>query len=266
MEKKIQKHLTLNTHNSLLMGLDAIGLTLRKKLNTLQPDTSDYSNQLFDQSYSSYHLNHTYIGLNLAACNLIAAIIEGCFRSVFGSLIKRDYLSLGEMSSQYSGSNKEYKSMTRAYRLANKLSDEIEFNGGWDKLLQAYREYLDVDLNSLLSARTSEAIKGLFTLRNAAAHGTNLVAPIVKINVKSENEYVFKWQSRLQNLSVYVKREFDLELFDALSHPCFSHHFYCKGSELISEFLSRYGPFGKEIERRMKNLKDYEFGRDNHTL
>ncbi len=119
----------------------------------------------------------------------------------------------------------EYMALVRVYSITKKYREDVEFKGGWDNLKRQYKEVFELNIDKLLDKDKSSGINSIFTLKNVAAHGTSIVTTKVKLGDVSEGDYPFKWQSKLQNLSVYIKKEFDLDLVDALQHPSLPFHY-----------------------------------------
>ena len=73
--------------------------------------------------------------------------------------------------------------------------------------------------------------------------------------------YLFKWQSKTQSLTVYTKKVFNLDVLNALKHPCFAYHYL----ELIKELLEliQNENFPPNAKMLLDNIRNYSFGYRN---
>lgn len=202
-----------------------------------------------------------FIGQNLVLINLNAAILEGTLRSLICEILQRDSEKIGELSI-IKKETSEYVALIRSYAVLKNFQDDVEFRGGWDNLKRQYNEYLNINLDDLLSKEKTNGINAIFTLRNFSAHGTGIVTPKNKLDDAQKDSYPFKWQSKVQGLTVYVKKEFNLELLESFSHPSFSKHFMDLTKELVSELNKRNG-IPENAKLLLNNLEKYSFGHRN---
>ncbi|MEY0488019.1 hypothetical protein AB7363_23305, partial [Providencia rettgeri] len=163
------------------------------------------------------NLSTEHAGNNLALINLNAAIIEGTLRQLFSSLLKDDSCIIGELAKK---DTQNQSVLFKAYENIKSSNYDLELNGGWDKLKNEILNYTNLNLNSCMT--DPETFQTLFTLRNATAHGTALVAPSQMMIEEEKDLYPYKWQNKLNASKIYIRKIFDLELFEALSHPDFA--------------------------------------------
>lgn len=259
MEGQSYIYLQMHTSTYLLQAGEEVACRIRKKAQHLGEDYPDY---VFKEKYSDLERSIEYVGLNLVYMNQLAAVLEGTLRTLICESMQIDSERIGELSISKKG-KKEYRSICRAYAVMYKYKDDVEFKGGWDNLKRQYKEVFDIKIDNVLDKQKSEGLNSIFTLRNVAAHGTAIIIPKDRLNDASEGNYLFKWQQKLQQLNVYVKKEFDLELLDALQHPSFSYHF----TELVKEFITKFrGPNELPVNSQalFNNLENYGFGYRNN--
>lgn len=242
----------MNTSAHLLASYQQIALSVKRKVHH-----QDYDN-VFDAPYGELELNTEFIGSNLTLLNLNASILEGTLRTLMCEVLQRDSESIGELAIEKKEQLK-YSAITRSYFLIKGFQDDVEFRGGWDNLKRQYRKYLSIDLDKILTKDDSAGINAMFTLRNVAAHGTALVMPKEKVTDEQGGTYLFKWQSKLQGLTVYIGKKFDMDYMDALSHPLFAKHFM----DITKELLSKLGAaenIPPNTKILLNNIEKYCFG------
>ncbi|WP_415894842.1 hypothetical protein ACMXYQ_11735 [Neptuniibacter sp. PT34_22] len=261
MEKSSYSFIQLNTSTYLLEACDSVAIQIRRKSRLVEREGL-YTDYVFDEPYSNIQSSTEFIGLNLTYINQLAAVLEGTLRTFICELMQRDSGIIGELSISKKD-EKDYGALVRAYSVTKKYREDIEFKGGWDNLKRQYREVLNINLDSVLEKEKVAGINSIFTLRNVAAHGTAIVTPKIKLDDVSEGDYPFKWQSKLQNLSVYIKKEFNLDLLDALQHPSLCFHY----TNLVKEFtiaLRNETVLPINSNALFNNLKNYSFGYVNN--
>ena len=260
MEKINYSYLQMNTSIHLLKASDEIALQMRRKTKPVKfEDTCDY---IFNLPYSKIEKSAEFVGLNLTFINLLAAVLEGTLRTFICEVMQIDSEKIGELSIAKKDDS-EYVAIVRSYAISKKYSEETEFKGGWDNLKKQYREYFDLNLEKILDKEKTSGINAIFTLRNVAAHGTAIVTPKEKLKDASEGEYAFKWQSKLQGLSVHVRQEFNMELLEALQHPCLSLYF----TNLVKELINSLGSHEQRptnTRALFENFNNYKFGYRNN--
>ncbi|MGC0990127.1 HEPN domain-containing protein [Pantoea agglomerans] len=193
---------------------------------------------------------------NLSLIILNASILEGAVRQVFSATVSRDHHKLGDFASKQS--DPSLKSLLfRSYKKIFNLHIDLEANGSWDNLKKQIKDYSDIKLDDYMSDKSY--FDTLFHLRNAVAHGTALVLPKDEIINKEGDDYLNKWQSRLQSASVLAKKEFDCELFEALKHPFFAKVFMDKTKEFINN-ISGLVLFKNDQSFVFDNVKALAFG------
>lgn len=254
MERNQFTFVQMNTSAHLLYAYDELALKIKRKAQIFGVDNP------FLIDYSKHQLSGEFIGLNLALMNMNAAVLEGSLRSLLCETIRRDSELLGELSI----SNKEqpeYRVLTSSYKLLKQFQEEVEFQGGWDKLKRLYKEYVGINLDEILDKEKTSAINSIFTLRNIAAHGTGYVIPKHPLTDDDKGTYLFKWQSKTQSLTVYTKKVFNVDVLTALKHPCFAYHYM----ELIKELLGNIQSdnFPPNASMLLDNIRNYSFGYRN---
>jgi len=271
MERNSYSYIQMNTSTYLLHACDEVAIQIRRKakakgqLENLLSDQYDakfHPEYIFDLEYERIELNGEMIGLNLVFINQLAAVLEGTLRTLICEIMQIDSGKIGELSISKK-SDEEYSSICRAYSIAKKYKEDVEFKGGWDNLKRQYKEVFDKNIDTVLDKEKSAGLNSIFTLRNVAAHGTAIITPKEKLEDGSEADYPFKWQRKLQGLSVYVKKEFDLDLLDALQHPSFSYRF----TELVKNFIAEFRKetvFPVNSQALFNNLENYSFGYKNN--
>lgn len=254
MERTPFTFIQMNTSAHLLYAYDELALLVKRKAYISGEDNP------FTVSYDKHVRKSEYLSLNLALMNMNAAVLEGSLRSLLCELLQRDAEMLGEHSI-FNTYQPEYRMLARSYNQLKSLKEEVELQGGWDKLKRHYKEYLGVNIDTLLDKEKTSAINSIFTLRNIAAHGTSYVIPKVALTDNDKGTYLFKWQSKTQSLSVYTKKVFDLDVLEALQHPCFAYHFMELTKELMQKIKSdRFPPNAKML---LDNIRNYSFGYRN---
>lgn len=259
MERSTYSYIQMNTSTYLLQACEEVALKIRHKARFTGEGYPDY---VFTEKYTDIELSTEMIGLNLVFINQLAAVLEGTLRTLICEVMQIDSGKLGELSIAKKSDN-EYKAICRAYSITKIYKEEVEFKGGWDNLKRQYKEVFDKNIDSVLDQEKTSGLNAIFTLRNIAAHGTAIVTPKEKLEGGSGADYPFKWQRKLQGLSVYVKKEFNLDLLDALQHPSFSYHF----TELAKEFLNKLrgnAELPNNSQTLFNNLKNYSFGYRNN--
>lgn len=254
MERNQFTFIQMNTSAHLLYAYDEIALKIKNEVRMYDV------NDPFSVAYDKHELNGVFIGLNLALMNMNAAILEGSLRSLLCEIIQRDSELLGEHSISNSA-QPEYRVLTRSYELLKRFKEEVEFQGGWDKLKRQYKEYLGLSLDEILDREKTAAINSIFTLRNIAAHGTSYVIPKKALTDDDKGTCLFKWQSKTQSLTVYTKKVFDLDVLNALKHPCFAYHYLELIKELLGDIQSENFP--PNAKMLLNNIRSYSFGYRN---
>ncbi|MBL1376647.1 hypothetical protein [Zobellella iuensis] len=259
MERNSYKYIQMNTSTYLLKACDEVALQIRKKAKFSGEGYPDY---IFTEKYSDIKLSPVLIGLNLIYINQLAAVLEGSLRALLCEVMQIDAGRIGELSISRKVED-DYTAICRAYSITAKYRDDVEFKGGWDNLKRQYKEVFGKNIDSVLDKEKSSGLNSIFTLRNVAAHGTSIVTPKEKLEDGGESDYLFKWQRKLQGLSIYIKKEFDLELLDALQHPSLSYHF----TELVKEFVKGFRGSSKlptNSQVLFNNIENYSFGYRNN--
>ena len=118
---------------------------------------------------------------------------------------------------------------------------------------------MDIDFTKVLDNQLKSDIDALFVLRNIAAHGTAIVAPVEEMDESQKNDYPYKWQSQLKSVEVLAQREFGLKIHDALRHPCFASYFMGKTQTLI-RCISSYDKIAEYQKDMYEKLDNYKFG------
>ncbi|EPP3373171.1 hypothetical protein ACUN40_002548 [Proteus mirabilis] len=246
-------YLTFNTSVHLLTAYENIALTLNRKR-----DLTVYNDD--DTTKVTLNMSTEHAGNNLALINLNAAIIEGTLRQLFSSLLKDDSCIIGELAKE---DTQNQTVLFKAYENIRSSNNDLELNGGWDKLKNEIFNYTNLDLNSCMT--NPDTFQTLFTLRNATSHGTALVAPSNKMAENEKNFYPYKWQNKLNASQIYINKIFELDLFNALSHPDFAKHFMTETITFMNNIQTRN--IFKSNNFLLTNFSKFKFGMSSsHTF
>lgn len=253
MEKTIDTYIQMNTSTHLLNSYEQLAL----KIKQLTPNNRDYP-EITNAPYEHLEKKTEFIGLNLTLLNLNAAILEGTLRTLICEVLHRDSVKIGDLSIEKK-ETPEYLALTRSYGVIQSYKDDAEFKGGWDNLKRQYKEYLSINLDGLLTKDQANGVNSIFTLRNIAAHGTALITTDERLTDEHKGTYPFKWQSKIQRLTLHVESEFGDNLMNSLSHPLFCKHFMDITKVLI-EKLNRGNGIPENAAILLNNLQNYKFG------
>jgi len=257
MKKSSYTFIQMNTSAHLLRTCDELALSLKKETRV-----TGYDNP-FDAPLSAHKPTSKCVALNLSLVNIGAAVLEGALRSVLCETLQRDSEILGEQSKSVQGQY-SYLPTVKSYKLLTRYRNQVELQGGWSNLKKQLSEYLEIRIDELLSKQDTSGVNGLFTLRNIAAHGTGYVTPKHQVDDTDKDSYLSKWQSKTQELSVYVNKTFNLDVLEALQHPAFSYHFFELIKKLVSTIDSSSLPDNAEM--LLHNIKSYSFGYRNPSV
>ena len=174
------------TSISLLIAYEILALG-HKKAKVIRTPLSFEENQAQpkDHDYANYNQSLALLVLN-------ASIVEGTVRSILSEKISDDVdyeIEKGKKAGQTEPSRSE--------RLLYKFREEVELQGGWEKLKGQYAQYLELSLDKITDDKTTEGLNALFVLRNILAHGTAIIQPKTKMHDDLKDIYPFNWQSRV---------------------------------------------------------------------
>lgn len=193
---------------------------------------------------------------NLTLISLNAAIVEGILRQVFTAAVSKDHHAIGELAAT-EPNEESVSAIYRSYRKIFNLHIELEASGSWESLKKAINDYAGIKVEDSMSDRS--AFTTMFHLRNAIAHGTALVLPSQEIINNNGDEYLVKWQNKLQSASVFAKTHFSTTLFEALKHPFFAKKFM-EETIVFMKNLSMQSFFNNEQGFLFENILKYKFG------
>lgn len=253
-----QKIKIWETSISLLIAYETLALGYKKaksirtplkleggSLKENEPPASDYAN--YNQSFAMLILN--------------ASIVEGTVRSVLSERISRDVdheIAKGKAF----GQNKP----SRAEELLYKFREEVELQGGWEKLKGQYKQYLDVNLDNITSEEVKEGINALFVIRNILAHGTAIIQPSMKMDDELRDVYPFNWQTKIQRASVYLKSIFSHEgIFENLAEFEVPEHFMKISKTYLNDFEMAVGDMPERAKKTIGMVSEYSFGCINYS-
>jgi hypothetical protein len=256
MHYTVNSYLRLDTSNQLLIQYKSLASDVAQKATV---DNSKFDRyELFTSSYIGKVLDDKYISFNLLIINLNAGILEGYLRAVISEIVHADRKKLNKHCVENRNAEISH-ALDKYYNNIRSLIDEIENKGGYSNLKQQYKNYLDIDFSKVLTNELKGDIEALFLLRNIAAHGTALVAPIGTMDESQKNDYPYKWQSQLKSVDVLAKRKFGLTIHEALRHPCFASYFMGKTQELIRS-ISIHDKVADYQKEMYKKIVEYKFG------
>jgi hypothetical protein len=249
-------YIRLDTSNQLLNQYKSLASDVAQKAAL---DNSEFDRyDLFTSSYAGKILDDKYISFNLLLINLNAAILEGYLRAVISEIVHADRVKLNKHCVENRNSDLSH-ALDKSFNNIRSFIDEIENKGGYLNLKNQYKNYLDIDFTKVLDNELKADIEALFVLRNIAAHGTALVAPLDIMDESQKNDYPYKWQSQLKSVGVLAQREFGSTVHEALRHPCFASYFMKKTQELIRCIYThdKVADYQKQMYEKLDN---YKFG------
>jgi hypothetical protein len=190
---------------------------------------------------------------------LNASIIEGGLRTILSEQIHSER----ERETQYRvDQGLTDQSKTELFFL--KFVYDVETQGGWEKLQEQYLFFNNISLNSLMKQKDPdlrEAINTLFILRNILSHGTAIVQPNQPMDESMQDLYPYKWQCKLQQGSVYLKKIFGKDnIFENLAEYSMPEHFWQRTQELFNLIESKFIPLPSRSKRIVEIIKQYRFG------
>jgi hypothetical protein len=189
----------------------------------------------------------TNYGYCLSLLIINAAIIEGTLRSLLSERLLQD--------------TSENSQSTLEERLLKQYRSEIEMKGGWENLKNQYTIYFNKPFNEAIGKDLLQSINVLFSLRNILSHGTTIVQPLEKMDDSMKDFYPYKWQTQLQETTVYLEKVFgDKDIFINLADDSMPKHFLDKTKELFDAVNRSYSPLPSRANETMEMLKSYSFG------
>lgn len=250
-----QKLKIWETSISLLVAYEILALGYKKAKAIRTPVSLGESQRKHMQhDYANYHQSFAMLVLN-------ASIVEGTVRSILSEKISTDVdyeIKKGESVGQTKPSRSE--------QLLYKFREEVELQGGWEKLKGQYAQYLDISLDKITDDRTREGLNALFVLRNILAHGTAIIQPSARMDEDLKDVYPFNWQSRIQRASVYLKSIFGHEgVFENLAEFGVPEHFMDVTKTYFKDLEKNLGILPERAQKTIKMVCDYEFGYINYS-
>jgi len=206
-------YMYIETSDSLVLSYEALALNHKKNLELGRS--------------GSYYTTFPLLILN-------ASIVEGILRFWLSNAVKNEQkrrIKFGEKLGQ--------KEKDKSEILLERFLIGIETNGGFNKLKEDYSFFFDLSLEKIDKSFDPEPLKALFTLRNILAHGTALVAPKISSATTNKNDYVDNWQTRLQQASTFMNRQFSTtDIFAALNNPAVPKYFLEYTQNYLKEVIS----------------------------
>jgi hypothetical protein len=194
-----------------------------------------------------------------------ASIIEGALRALISQKVLQDI-----EQAVNDGRSRGQTEPSKPEELLSKFHSDIEMQGGWGKTKEQYMFYFDLSLNELMTKTDGDSednnplkdsINVLFTLRNILAHGTAIIQPKVKMDDELKDLYPFNWQRKLQQTSVYLKKQFgNDDVLENLTVYELPEHFLNKTKELFEKIESEFGDISGRPEKIFSMMKEYSFG------
>lgn len=256
MQYTVTSYIRLDTSNQLLIQYKSLASDVAQKADIDNPGFDRYD--LFSSTYTGKKLDDKYISFNLLLINLNASILEGYLRAVISEIVHADRAKLNKHCVENHNSDVSH-ALDKSYNNIRSFIDEIENKGGYSNLKNQYKNYLDIDFTKVLDNQLKSDIDALFVLRNIAAHGTAIVAPVEKMDESQKDDYPYKWQSQLKSVEVLAQREFGSKVHDALRHPCFASYFMGKTQTLI-RCIYPYDKIAEYQKDMYEKIDNYKFG------
>lgn len=241
------KYLFFQTCSPLLVSYEILALSFSKTIRKYDENKVNGNSCL-----SNYNTTFTLLILN-------ASILEGVLRSILIWKIKNEVENTIKERQSLG-----YDSPSKAENLLYKFREEVEHQGGWESLKNQYSLFLDISLESVMNKsyeNTKEAINVLFTLRNILAHGTTIIQPKDKMPDDMKNVYPYKWQSKTQQASVYLNKQFNKgeNILDNLSSDAVPEHFMNITKQFITKLKDEI-EIPKESKEIIDMIEKYTFG------
>lgn len=253
MENKL-KYTILETSTSLLVAYEVLAnaydkaRTRRESFKRIQSKAEEV--ELPTKDFSNYNYSFSMLVLN-------ASIIEGVLRSILSEIISDD----ADINVQ-KGISEGQTEPSKLERLHYKFRDEIEAQGGWNKLKEQYSLYLNISLDKVLSKEFVEGVDVLFVLRNIMAHGTAIIHPQTSMSEEMKEMYPYTWQRKLQRTRVYLQKQFGHEdVFDNLAEYDLPIHFLNITKAYFNELESVIDPMPARGKLTIDKLKEYSFSK-----
>jgi len=241
------KYFFFQTCSPLLISYETLALDFSKTIRLRKHDDVDGNS-----CRSNYNTAFTLLILN-------ASILEGVLRSILIWKIKEEVeTTIKERQSL------GYDSPSKTENLLYKFREDVEHQGGWENLKNQYSLFLGISLESVMNKtheNTKEAINVLFTLRNILAHGTTIIQPKNKMPDDMKDVYPYKWQSKTQQASVYLNKQFNKgeNILDNLSSNAVPEHFMNITKQFITKLKDEI-KIPKESQEITNMIEKYTFG------
>lgn len=246
----------IETSRPLLVAYEVLALDYKKASSRRKTDLEMLKNwqqkdtpEPSSTDFLNYHRSFALLVLN-------ASIIEGTLRSALSERLSND-IEENIQQEVKQGLNKPSKPQ----KLLQKFRDEVELQGGWEKLKGHYSFYLDISISSSLSEKTKEAIDTLFILRNVLSHGTALIQANTVMSDDMKDVYPYQWQRKLQRAEVYLRREFGhADILENLAEFGVPEHFLDMTKTLFHEIETSIDAFPPRAAETVALLREYSFG------
>lgn len=244
---KHMQYLFFQTCSPLLISYETLALDFSRTIRLRKLDDVDGNS-----CRSNYNSAFTLLILN-------ASLLEGVLRSILIWKIKEEAENIIK-ERQGLG----YDSPSKAENLLYKFREDVEHQGGWENLKNQYSLFLGISLENIMKGideNTKEAINVLFTLRNILAHGTTIIQPKHKMPDDMKDVYPYKWQSKTQQASVYLNKQFGMgeNIIDNLSSDAVPEHFMNITQQFIAKLKDEI-EIPKESQEIINMIEKYTFG------
>lgn len=252
------KYKTLETSTSLFLAYQPLAREYKRAANRRTPLTFDSSEK--GGKTSSPHFNNYNQSFALLILN--ASILEGTLRSILSEKIAND-IKIETQQGRSEGRSKASK----AEQLLYKFRDDVEIYGGWGKLKEQYKFYLEIHLDKVGSKDLKEAIDALIVLRNIIAHGTAIVQPNEKIDDALKDVYPYSWQNKVHGASVYLRKVYGSDdMFENLAEFDIPKHFLDVTREYLNAVTEELDFSPKRANQTLEMINRYTFGSIDHLL
>lgn len=237
----------LETATPLLVAYESLALAHKKAKNKEKYLAEG------DGRPANPYVNYRH-GLALLVIN--ASIIEGTLRSILSAKVLLD-LDRATKHGIKAGQTAPKKTET----LLRKFLNEVQHDGGWEKLKKQYLSYLSLPFDDIVEENTGEAINALFVLRNVITHGTAIIAPTAPVDETARDEHQYRCQQKLERASVHLERTFHKgNLFENLSEYAVPQHFMEETKVFFSSAETHLPQLPERARKTIDMVQEYQFG------
>lgn len=255
-------YLVYPTYQSLLFTYDEVAYRFSKYIEYTLPRLINPKGFLsidekgeIQNPQNWHHSNYNY---SFSLLILNASILEGVLRSILSHCINQEIETMVHERKKLG-----HKCPSKIEKHFYAFRNDVQRNGGFEKLKEWYSTFLDISLDKIVSKDISEGIQVLFALRNILAHGTAIVQPKEKMSDDEKDIYPYNWQKSTQTISVYLEKHFNNgSLYDNLAANDVPKHFMEVTSELIKVISSKVD-IPDEAKKTVKIISDFDFGFKN---